>query len=157
MKWMNIEKSPSECLHMLAISSLFFQASRAYTTLTTPLEAKLSFEGSMVEVLWLKTNPWWVHDTKYLLPTKVTYSYILFKYMYLWTDFQGVLQMVEQHSMTGQNVCMPSCCSAFDYGKVHQGSLSRSALFLVWSFHPNTFFRVWKLCGRWKVYSHQIQ
>ena len=119
--------------------------------------SKVIIEGSMVEVLWLKTNPWWVHDTKYLLPTKVTYSYILFKYMYLWTDFQGVLQMVEQHSMTGQNVCMPSCCSAFDYGKVHQGSLSRSALFLVWSFHPNTFFRVWKLCGRWKVYSHQIQ
>ena len=106
--------------------------------------SKVIIEGSMVEVLRLKTNPWRVHDTKYLLPTKVTYSYILFKSMYLWTDFQGVLQMVEQRSTTGQNVCMSSCCSAFDYGEVHQGSLSRSAGVVI---PPKCFIRVWKFCG----------
>lgn len=68
----------------------------------------------------------------------------LFKYMYLWTGFQGVLQMVEQRSTTGQNVCMSSCCSTFDYGGVHQGSLSRSAGVVI---PPKCFIRVWKFCG----------
>ena len=140
MKWMNEHwEKPIWVLVHTCYFILFLPGKQSLHNFDQAAGSEVIIEGSMVEVLWLKTNPCWVHDTKYLLPTKVTYSYILFKYMYLWTDFQGVLQMVEQHSMTGQNVCMPSCCSAFDYGKVHQGSLSRSALFLVWSFHPNTF------------------
>ena len=68
------EKSHNECLHMPTILAFLSQHNRAYSTLNRQLEV-IIIEISVVQVLKLRTNQWQVHATKYLLPTKVTYSH----------------------------------------------------------------------------------
>ena len=59
---------------MPTISAFLSQANRAYSTLARQLEAVI-IEVSTLQALRLKTNPWRVHEVKYLPPTKVTYSH----------------------------------------------------------------------------------
>ena len=62
---------------MLANAYIIFQVNRAYSTLTGPLEAVVS-RVSKVQLLKLKTNPWQVHEAKYLTPT-VTQDFTMAK------------------------------------------------------------------------------
>ena len=59
---------------MPTISSILFQANRAYSTLTRQVEVVI-IEVSAVQALRLRTNPRQVHEAKYLLPRKMTYSH----------------------------------------------------------------------------------
>ena len=59
---------------MSTISAFLSQANRAYETLTRQLKAVI-IELYTVQALRLRTDPWRVHEAKYLPPTKVTYSH----------------------------------------------------------------------------------
>ena len=77
--------SKVQCLY---IPILYFTLSlRAYSISTRQLETVI-IEVSTVQVLRLRTNPWRVHEVKYLLSTKVTYSHTGFH-----NDLAGYLNM----------------------------------------------------------------
>ena len=59
-------------LHIIStILAFISHANRAYSTLTRQLETVIT-ELSMAQVLWLRTNPWRMHEAKYLPLTKAT-------------------------------------------------------------------------------------
>ena len=62
---------------MPTISAVPLQANKAYSTLTRQLKAAI-IEVSMVQELRLRSNPWRVHEAKYLPPTKVAYNHTQF-------------------------------------------------------------------------------
>ena len=66
---MKVEKSHTSALHGYYLS----QANTAYSILMWQLEAVI-IEVSVVQVQRLRTIPQWVHEVKYLVPMKVTYT-----------------------------------------------------------------------------------
>ena len=65
---------PYECLHMPTISA-FLSRLTGPTQLWQGSWKQLSLKYQWVQVLRLRTNPWRVHEVKYLPPMKVAYSH----------------------------------------------------------------------------------
>ena len=67
-------RKPHKLLHKPGISAFLSQPNRVYSNLTTQLEP-VNIEGSLIQVLRLRTNSWRVHEARYLPPTKLSYMH----------------------------------------------------------------------------------
>ena len=100
---------PYECVYMPTVSAFFPWLT---ATLTGELEAAMN-EVAMVQVLRLRTNPWWVHEVEYT-KSSVNTSWVLQLYIHPHLEYaapvwdlhqQGLINCLERLQKFAHKVC----------------------------------------------------